>query len=207
MAGIPFWGLNEAGVTSNEGPTYFSDPWDTFYINELQFPGKCWLEGNPGGLEVETYKGKNQTAAAVKVFGYLPKQFGLVVQISTPEQWEVYQELHDAFWAGPQKAPPIPGLSLHVRHPDLQRLRVDKAVLIDAPISEWAPDLDGARNFRWTFQHSSLPKATKTYTAKGALPPEDTRLPASNARLDLPSTKPENTSLDGPPLITQEGAE
>lgn len=206
MAGVPFWGLNDGGTSCNEGPTFMSDPWDTFWINELQVAGKCTIEGRPGGFEVEKYKGKNQTGASIKVFGYLPGEFDLVVEITTEDQWNEFQELEDAFWPGPQKNPILLGLAVAVRHPDLQRLKVNKAVLVDIPLS--APSqTEGGRNFRWKFQQSSLPKAVKTLVAVGALPPEDDRLPASNGAPNLPSSDPANMTLQGPPLTTQGGAQ
>ena len=207
MAGAPFWGLNDAGVISNEAPTFYDDPWDTFWINELQMPGKCEITGAPGQFEIEKYKGKNHTGASIKMFGYLPGQFDLLVQIETPDQWDEFQELQDAFWPGPQKDPILQGLAVHIRHPDLQRLRVEKAVLFDLPLAEKSP-VDGCKIFRWKFYQSSLPKPTRTFIATGALPPpEFAALPPSNGIPTLPSANPANASLDGPTLTTQGGAQ
>lgn len=206
MAGVPFWGNNDAGSSCAEGPTFMSNPWDTFWVNDLQVPGKCSIRGNPGGFEIEKYKGHNQTGASIKMFGYLPGEFDLVVEITTSDQWDEFQELEDAFWPGPQKNPILLGLAIHVRHPELQRLKVNKAVLFDLPLSE-PSQIEGGRNFIWKFYQSSLPKATKTLVATGALPPEDAREPASNGVPSLPSTNPANMTLDGPPLTTQGGAQ
>lgn len=197
-----FWGLNEKGDSCAEGPLYARDPWDTFYINTDQLPGECELQ-NKGlaQIEVEKFKGKNQSGATIKFFGYLASAFDVICKISTPEQFEVYQQIQDKYWAGPTKAARPPALTVNVKHPDLNRLRVYQAVLYGVSLAERG-EIDGSKNFRLMFHENVLPKGTKTKKAEGALPPEDSRLIGSDATPVLPSKNPDNMSLDGPPNNT-----
>lgn len=207
---VPFWGLNEMGTTCNEGPDYERDPWDTFFINDMQLPGKCWVEGKGiSQIEVEKKKGKGSAGAKITVYGYLPDEFDSVCRIATPSQWEIFQAIGDRVWAGPTKQAKPPQLTVRVKYPDLQRLRVYEAVLIGVPLAE-ASDMEGAKNFRFRFHEQVKQKASKVTTATGALPPQDPRLinsSAINATPALPSANPENSSLSGPPLVSRGDAQ
>src|SRR5690349_1995356 len=101
MPRVPFWGLNAASAVPNEDLLYYPDPWDTFFINQDQVPGKCEVQ-NKGvaALDVESTKGKNASGIRIRVLGYLPKEFDLVVRIATPEQWNAFCDLGDKYWAG-----------------------------------------------------------------------------------------------------------
>lgn len=204
----PFWGLNEAGVSCNEAPLYFSDPWDTFYVNDVQLPGKCWVDrGDLAQIEIERTKGKGNRGAKLKIYGYEPHSFDVVIQITTDEQWQVYQSVQDRFWAGPTKTMKPPQGSVRVRYPDLGRLRVYSAVLFMLPPAEPADVPDG-KNFRWRF-HEDVPQAPIAAKVASGPIPEDPRLPSStgpvNQPAELPSKNPGNTGLQGPQLNTRGG--
>lgn len=204
-ARVPFWGLNDAGDSCNEGPLYFSDPWDTFFINDDQLPAECEVQNvSLAAIEVEKFKGKNQSGASIKFFGYLPGGFDVVCKINTAEQWEVFQQIQGKYWAGPLKTARPPQLTVRVRHPDINRLRVYQAVLVGVPLAEKG-EQEGYKNFRFKFHEQVPTKATAAKKAGGAVP-EDPRLIASNATPALPSANPENASLAGPPNNTNGGA-
>jgi hypothetical protein len=200
-ARVPFWGLNDNGDSCNEGPLYALDPWDTFFINDDQLPGECSVQNvSLAAIEVEKFKGKNQSGASIKFFGYQPGGFDVVSQIATPEQWEVFQQIQDKYWAGPLKPARPPQITVRVRHPDINRLRVYQAVLVGVSLAEDGK-IEGAKNFRLKFHEQVPTKATATKKAGGPVP-EDTRLIASNATPPLPSKNPANMSLNGPPPNT-----
>jgi hypothetical protein len=201
-ARVPFWGLNDDGVTPNEDLLYYPDPWDTFKINDVQLPGRCHLQNKSiAELDVEKSKGKNNSGARIRFFGYLPGAFDVVERIVTPEQWDIFQGIQDTFWAGPAKAAKPPQMTVKVSHPDLGRLRVYQAVLVGMPLAEDA-DMDGAKYFRWQF-HENVPQRPHKAKVAGGPIPEDARLPSSqpeNAKPELPSKNPANLGLDGPKL-------
>ena len=85
--GIPFWGLNDAGVSANEAPLFF-DGWDTAWVGTRQLPGICKVV--PGGivsLEINRKKGKGFDGARLTAVGYDPKAFSISTEIETAEQW------------------------------------------------------------------------------------------------------------------------
>jgi hypothetical protein len=173
-------------------------------------PGKCWIEGSGiSAIEVERKKGKGTSGARISFFGYEPKEFAMLCRIATPEQWQLYQQIEDKFWAGPLKTDRPPQLTVKVSYPDLLRLRVFQAVLIAVPPAETS-DVEGAKNFRWKFHEQVKQKPHKAKSAAGALPPEDPQLPASsplNFTPALPSQTQSNMSLDGPDLTSHAGAQ
>jgi hypothetical protein len=197
----PFWGLNDKGQTPNEEPTYFSDPWDTFYINGDQLPGYCEvINKDVAQVEVEKKKGKNSAGATITILGYEPGSFDVVCRIVTPAQWEAFQQIRRKYWAGPTKKTKPPALTVTIGHPDLNSLNVTRAVIIGVPLAEKS-DVEGAKNFRLRFHEESKKVAKKAIDAAGVLPPEDPRQPAA-ASLNTPedpAANPENTSLAGPP--------
>lgn len=205
---VPFWGLNEKGFTCNEGPDYERDPWDTFYINDMQVPGKCWVEGKGiAQIEVEKKKGKGQAGAKVSLYGYLPDEFDMVCRIATPSQWDIFQAIEDKIWAGPTKETKPPSIAVKVKYPDLQRLRIYEAVLVGVPLAEQS-DVEGAKHFRFRFHEQVKTTAYAVRSATAAVPPEDARQPASaalNATPPMPATVDANSSLDGPPLVSHPG--
>jgi hypothetical protein len=209
---VPFWGLNDEGFSCNEGPLYEKDPWDTFFINDIQLPGKCWVANKSiATIDVEKSKGKNSSGARIRFFGYLPGAFDMICRIATPEQWLVFQEVQDRFWAGPLKEARPPQITVKVKYPDINRLRVYQAVLVGVPLAEDS-DLEGAKNFRLNFHEQVKQKATTTKVAGGAVPefaglPGSSFNPPLNAPPPLPSTNPKNFSLDGPPLQAHAGAQ
>jgi hypothetical protein len=200
---VPFWGLSDDGSTPNEDLLYYPDPWDTFVINDLKLPGRCTLQNKSiAAIDVEKSKGKNNSGARIRFFGYLPGQFDVIERIATPEQWLVFQEIQDKFWAGPAKEARPPQITVKVSHPDLGRLHVYQAVLVGMPLAEDA-DVEGAKNFRWQFHEQVAQKPSKGAKVAGGPIPEDARLPSSqpeNATPALPSTNPDNMSLAGPPV-------
>lgn len=203
-ARVPFWGLNDDGQTCNEDPLYYTDPWDTFKINDVQLPGKCWLENNSIALlDVEKSKGKNNSGARIRFFGYMPGAFDLVERIVTPEQWLIFQETQDKFWAGPAKAARPPQMTVTVAYPDLGRLRVYQAVLVGMPLAE-ASDLDGAKNFRWKFHEQVAQRPVVAKVAGGPIPEDKREIgseeSAEHFKQRLPSTNPANMGLEGPPV-------
>lgn len=209
-ARVPFWGLNDEGLSCNEDLLYWPDPWDTFFINDIQLPGKCRCDNKSiAAIDVEKSKGKNNSGARIRFFGYLPGAFDVICRIATPEQWLVFQEVQDKFWAGPLKEARPPQITVKVKHPDINRLRVYQAVLVGMPLAEDS-EVDGAKNFRWQFHEQVKQKAHRAKVAGGPIP-EDERLPSSTGPLNgppaPPSTKPANFSLDGPPMQTHAGAQ
>ncbi len=200
---VPFWGLNQDGVSCNEDQLYYPDPWDTFFINDIQLPGCCKLQNKSlTEIEVKKIKGKDNSGSTVHVYGYLPGEWDVISRIATPEQWLVHQEVQDKFWAGPSKVAKPPQITVKVGHPDLGRLRVYEGVLVGMPLAEDS-DVEGAKNFRWRFTERSPVKAHKAKKAGGPIP-EDKRLIGSaetpdNYRQRMPSTDPKNLGLEGPP--------
>lgn len=208
MPRTPFWGLNAASVVPNEDLLYYPDPWDTFFINSDQLPGKCEVQ-NKGvaTLEVEATKGKDSAGKRIRILGYDPKEFDVIVRIATPEQWDVFCDLGDKYWAGPGKKTKPPAATVLVRHPDLNRLRVYQGVIIGFPLAEQS-DVDGAKNFRIQFHEEVKQRPVAALQAAGALPPEDPRQPASialNGPQPEPSTVDSNMTLDGPKLSSAAG--
>lgn len=201
---VPFWGLNDEGVSCNEDQLYYPDPWDTFFINGLQLPGRCRLQNKSlAELDVEKTKGKNNSGARIRIFGYLPGGFSVMSRIATPEQWEAHQDIQDKFWAGPSKTARPPQMTVKVSHPDLYRLHIYEAVLVGMPLTEEDSEVDGAKILRWVFNEQTPQKPHKAKVAQGPIP-EDPRLPASDAPANetpqMPSKNPDNMSLDGPKL-------
>ena len=202
MAKAPFWGLNDKGQTPNEEPTFFQDPWDTFYINNDQLPGYCEVQNKDvAQVEVEKKKGKGSSGAKITILGYEPGSFDVVCRIVTPSQWSAFQDIRRKYWAGPAKAAKPPQATVGVSHPDLNSLNVTQAVIIGFPLAEKS-DVEGAKNFRIRFHEESKKVPKKNIDAAGVAPPEDQRQPASaalNAPAEDPAANPENTSLAGPP--------
>ncbi len=135
--------------------------------------------------------------------------FGQQFRIATPEQWDVFQDVRNKYWAGPTKKAKPPQATVKVTHPDLNSINVYQAVLIGVPTSEQS-DVEGAKNFRFRFHEQVNPKATRVFNAAGALPPEDPRQPASaalNSPRPTPSSVHENMGLGGPVLTNTRSAE
>jgi hypothetical protein len=199
----PFWGLNEQGQSCNEDLLYYPDPWDTFWINDDQLPGKCWVEGKDvAQLEIVKRKGKGMAGAKIALLGYEPGEFNVLCRIATPEQWQVLQSVRNKYWAGPAKATKPPQATVNVKHPDLNSLRIFQAVVFGVPLSE-PSDVEGAKHFRFRFHEQVKQRQVNQVIAAAALPPEDPRQPASaslNGRPEAPSSNPENASLSGPVL-------
>jgi hypothetical protein len=206
MGLVSFWGLNDAGETCNEDPDFYSDPWDTFFINTNQLPGLCWVEGKTiAGIEIVKKKGKNSSGARITILGYDPGEFDVVCRIVTPSQWDIFQVIRNHYWAGPSKTSKPPALTVNVRYPDLNSLNIYQGVVIGCPLGTPSSDIEGARDYRIRFHEQVAQKATKAKSAAGALPLEDERQPASaelNAPAPAPSTVAANTGLDGPPLTS-----
>lgn len=208
MGKVIFWGMSDGGGSPNEDLLYQPDPWDSFFINDDQVPGKCWIE-NKGlaEIEVNVKKGKGGAGSTTTFLGYDPKAFDLVVRIATPAQWDIFQDLRNKYWAGPTKKTKPPTATVKVSHPDLASINIDQAVIIGVPTSEQS-DVEGAKNFRIRFHEQVLPKAVKVFSAAGALPAEDPRQPASaalNSPKPAPSTVPANMGLGGP-VLTNTGS-
>jgi hypothetical protein len=201
VATSPFWGLNAQGETPNEEPTFFHDPWDTFYVNGDQLPGFCEVVNKDvAQIEVEKKKGKNSAGATITVLGYEPGSFDVVCRIVTPAQWSSFQFFRRKYWAGPSKKAKPPSLTVTIGHPDLNSLGITRAVIIGFPLAEKS-DVEGAKNFRIRFHEETKKVAKKAVDAAGVLPPEDPRQPASQS-LNVPedpAANPANTSLAGPP--------
>lgn len=209
MGKQPFWGLNpNSGATCNEEPTYFDDPWDTFFINTDHVPGFCEVSATDlAQLEIEKKKGKNATGATISILGYEPGSFDVMVRIVTPAQWDAFQDLRNRYWAGPDKAAKPPAATVMIGHPDLNSLNVYRAV-----IKGFSPgvkgEVEGAKYFRIRFHEEVKKKATRTVKAAGATPPEDLRKQPPSAALKTsedPTEKPANMSLAGPPRTSTGG--
>lgn len=204
-APVPFWGLNKDGKCANEGPLFATDPWDTFWIGTRQVPGECVLE--PGGiaqLEVIRKKGKGTDGAKLTLAGLDSKEFRVVVQIATPEQWAELQDVKNTYWRILNKTNPKADAAIAVRHPGLAFLNVYSAVLkgVSPPVEG---KLDGAMYVTFTFlQWDKVSNKNVAKTADSAPPPEDARKPASAglAPTNAPPAPPEslavNLSTGGP---------
>lgn len=203
MAGIRFWDVNDAGESPSEAPDYFDNPWDTFYVNGDQVPGLCDLQNKSlAALDVETSKGKNNSGATVRIFGYKPGAFDLVVTITTRSQWDLWCSFCDKYWQGPSQKRKPPASTVKVSHPDLTRVKVFEAVIVGLPLAERAEN-DLEKKFRVQFQERRKQEPRKAAVAKGAVIPEFAGLPSSfpeNELVQLPSKDPKNLGLEGPPL-------
>ena len=102
--GQPFWGLNDAGQSPNQGPLFATDPWDTFWLGTRQLPGECELQpGQIASIEINKKKGKGLDGARLTITGYDPLQFSVTCQIATPAQWAELQDIVDVYWTIPGK--------------------------------------------------------------------------------------------------------
>lgn len=207
-APIPFWGLNKDGKCANQAPLFAADPYDTFWIGaspRRQFPGECVLD--PGGLsalEVIKKKGKGTDGARWTLVGRDPKEFRIVVQITTPEQWAELQDIKNTYWRIPNKTNNLSGVALPVSHPGLDFVNVYFAVLkhVSPPVDG---KLEGAGYVTFTFLEAPKQGSKNvTKTADSAPPPEDPRKPASaglapvNAPPPPPETLTANLGTEGP---------
>src|SRR6185312_11994893 len=89
------WGLSDHpgpdGVrrSSNTGPLYAADPWDTFFVDDFQFPGTCELRGVGACHEFRSKKGVGVAGSQLTVDGYKPQPFEVAVEIATADQFDV----------------------------------------------------------------------------------------------------------------------
>lgn len=203
-APIPFWGLNKDGKCANQAPLFAADPWDTFWIGTRQLPGECTLE--PGGiaeLEIIKKKGKGTDGARLTLVGRDAKEFRLVVQVVTPEQWAELQDIKNTYWRIPNKTNKLAEAAVNVRHPGLDFLNIYTAVMkgVGPPVEG---KLEGAMYVTFTFIEATKSGRNVTKTVDSPPPPEDPRKPASAALApaNAPPPPPEsvvaNLSTDGP---------
>jgi len=202
---IPFWGLNDLGISSNEAPKFAVDPWDTFWLGTRQFPGECTLiVGDVLQIEINSKKGKGLDGARLTAAGFKSGKFQISCQIATPEQWEEMQDIVDVYLRNPGKTSNLTEISLSIYYPGLAFVKVYSAV-IEGVIPPQDGKLEGAKNVVWMFRWSPYIPQKKNVT-KSAGPPvaEDKRKPAaaalaSNAPPDPPESLPANMSTSGPP--------
>lgn len=208
--GQPFWGLNDAGVSSNEAPLFATDPYDTFWLGTRQLPGECSLMvGDVAQLELNIKKGKGLDGARITVTGMKAGKFQLSCQIVTPEQWAEIQDVRDVYWRSPGKTSNLSQVAISVFHPALASVDVYSAV-----IDGWSPPQDGkvegAKNVVISFVWSIYVPKKKNVTKSSAAPAEDARKPASaklqNETPPAPSSDPANASTGGPPQNSTIGA-
>ncbi len=170
--GQPFWGLNDAGVSSNQGPKFATDPWDTFWLGKRQFPGECTLvPGDVSQLEVNTKKGKGQDGARITLAGFESGKFRVDVQIATPEQWEELQDIVDVYWRNPGKTSNLSQVSLSVYHPGLAFVKIYTAVLygVSPPVDA---KLEGAKMVTFSFRWAPYLPQKKNVTKSSGPPAE-----------------------------------
>ena len=201
--GVPFWGLNDAGFSSNEGPLYAVDPWDTFWIGTSQMPGECRLEpGTVAAIEINKKKGKGLHGARITITGYDPREFSVSVQIATQEQWNALQDIVDLYWTIPGKTQNLSQISLSIYHPGLAFLKIYSAVLASiSPPTDGK--IEGTKVVMFKFQEAPNVTVKKNVTKSAGAPAEDKRKPAaaslaSNAPPDPPESLPSNMSTSGP---------
>jgi hypothetical protein len=210
MAGAAFWGLNDKGQSCAEGSLYAGDVWDTFIVAGMVLPGICELHGlGVASIDLIVKKAKGHTGAQVTFGGYDPKQFEVWCVIATPEQWEVFQDVCDALWRGQKAAPKDTDLALEVSHPDLDRMKINQAVLIGTPPGENGP-FEGSKVFKLKFQEFVIPKKTKPVSATSAVTVVKSLrfnkgTEPSNAPPPAPSSNKKNLRLQGPPPQPPEG--
>jgi hypothetical protein len=200
--GQPFWGLNDEGASSNEAPKFATDPWDTFWLGTRQLPGECVLNAvQVARIEVNKKKGKGLDGARITLAGMDSKEFQVVVQVATPEQWAELQDIRDVYWRSAGKASNVSQVTIPVFHPGLASLDVYTAALIG-----WSPPadgkIDGVKNVTLTFIEAPYIQKKKNVTKSAGPPAEDKRKPTAgslaNETPEPPSSKASNMSTSGP---------
>lgn len=200
--GQPFWGLNDEGQSSGEGPLFSTDPWDTFFLGARQLPGECELQGaQVARIEVNKKKGKGLDGARITLTGYDPREFQVVCQIATPEQWSELQDIVDIYWRIPGKASNLSQVTLTVGHPGLAFLKIYTAVLVG--VTPPLPGkIDGTKAVTFSFLEAPQVTKKKNVTKSAGPPAEDKRKPAStrlgNETPPPPSSKKSNLGTGGP---------
>lgn len=208
--GQPFWGRNDAGVSSNTGPLFAVDPWDTFWLGARQLPGECTLiVGDIVQLEINSKKGKGLDGARLTAAGFTSGKFQISCQIATDEQWAEIQDVVDIYWRNPGKTSNLSQISLSIYHPGLAFVKVYSAVLYGVTPPQDGK-IEGAKNvvfsFRWAPYVAAAAK--KKVTQSSGPSAEDKRKPAAAtlAGLQTPANAPppppesvaSNMSTSGP---------
>jgi hypothetical protein len=208
--GAPLWGLNDQGFSSNEGPLFATDPWDTFWLGTRQLPGVCDVKpGSVARLQIDRKKPKGSDGARLTITGYDPREFQVTCEICTVDQWNELQDIVDVYWTIPGKTRNTAQVAISVYHPNLQWLKIYSAVL--AGITPLVPgSIEGAKMTTLTFQENFAPKPKNVTASAGpSSVAEDKRLPPSTAPQNQtpapPSSNSANLGLSGPPPSTSVG--
>jgi hypothetical protein len=200
--GAPFVGLNDDGASSNEAPLFFTDPHDTFFLGTRQLPGECKLQAQQvARIEVNKKKGKGLDGARITLAGYDPREFQVITQITTEDQWDELQDILDVYWRIPGKASTLSQVAISVSHPRLDPLKIHTAVLVGVTLSDGALTPSIAATF--TFQEAPYIVKKKNVTKSSGPPARDERKAAAAAKLanetpEPPSSKASNMSTSGP---------
>lgn len=205
--GQPFWGLNDDLGSSNEGPKFATDPWDTFWIGKRQLPGECTLiVGDIVQIEINSKKGKNLDGARLTAAGFESGRFQIACQIATEEQWEEIQDVVDIYWRNPGKSSNLSQIALSVFHPGLAFVKVYTAVLYGVSPPQDAK-IENAKNVIFSFRWAPyIPNQKKRKVVSSGPPAEAGPKPLSSTLPSTPTNAPPpppesvatNVSTSGP---------
>ncbi len=93
MSGIPFW----QPVGGQSGQTFMDTPWDILFVEGTGAPGITECSGAPERkADKQSPAGKN--GGAPVLHGRKPATFETTTRIWTPDQWDTWQGIQEAFW-------------------------------------------------------------------------------------------------------------
>lgn len=94
MGTIPFW---DSFTTGYDAPLYSPDPVDHVRLAGELLPGTAAVKGEASQrIDVQSANGRDGGNLVER--GYKPGRFDIDVKISSPEQWDKWQEILPKFW-------------------------------------------------------------------------------------------------------------
>lgn len=198
------------GISGADYPS--NNSWDVAFLDGDPLPGLCDVKGL-AQLRVDTSGAKGSNGANLKILGYLPGPFELLVKTWTPGQEEILQDFIDRVWNQPRldKSPTAALKKARpISHPKLARYNIAYCVIQGVTLPEPGPE---AGTMVTRFKCNEARPPGKKNTARTVKASGVTRVkqyasgnePHNGAPV-APSKNPKNLAPDGPPAAAAVGA-
>ncbi len=184
---VQFWDIDsnkrtntESGIFGfGEGPTYVDNKWDYVQFGNpndasgeradprLKTPGLATVKCMPQ-REIDKKKRHGSDGATLTIYGYLPGEVSVTVEIWTDEQWTKFQQLLRFLYNYPTKDPQGTQLGIDIHHPEVDLWKIKSVVFVSASSSSKGQAF-GSKIWTLKFiENVPPPKKSATRTIKGS---------------------------------------